>query len=62
MIQMALRPFRFWTRSSGTDAEVAGGRQLRHGIGAEVEADHLVAAQTQTLRHVAAHLAKADQS
>ena len=63
MIQMALRPFRFFAMSSSDrHAHIARRRQLLHRFRAEVEAHHLVAAQPQPLGHVAAHLAQTNQS
>ena len=44
------------------DADVAGFGEAGDRFGVEVEADHLVAAKPQPLRHVSAHLAQADQS
>ena len=41
---------------------LAGGGELGDGVGVEVEADDLVAGEAETLRHVAAHLAEADDS
>ena len=44
------------------DADGAGGGELGGGVFAEVEADNLVACETETLRHVEAHLAESDDS
>ena len=44
------------------DAERAGGGQLGGGVLVEVEADDLVAGETETLRHVEAHLAESNDS
>ena len=58
-----LAAFQLLARSSSVeDAHIAGSSQPRHRFGAEVEAHHLVAAQPQPLRHVAAHLAQTNQS
>jgi hypothetical protein len=44
------------------DAEGAGGCELCGGFLVEVEADDLVASETETLRHIEAHFAETNNS
>ena len=63
MIQMARRGGEILDQLfERVDAEGAGGGEFGGGVFVEVEADDFVAGETETLRHVEAHLTETNDS